>query len=251
MLNVYKLRHNHAKPPKTKRMDLLLPAEKLCTRFKVRIEKTECMERLCVKDVNSKRIIQDLKRDLIEDKEIAEQMFQEIKKSVEPLSPDRKKELEKNIKHLEEKITEQDDKIKDLEAKLAATQTELGKLKNGLQTGQLSFDFEKDLATYIYLEGKKIGSRKIFTTMKKWLEDKKGTQQGDAANKKWDDLKTEFSWSDEHERVFFQLLKYRRKFAHPVRDAAELQIADDFTDEEKRCIKTINEMIERVNELMG
>ena len=87
--------------------------------------------------------------------------------------------------------------------------------------------------------------------MKKWLEDKKGTQQGDAANKKWDDLKMEFSWSDEHEKVFFQLLKYRRKFAHPVRDAAELQIADDFTDEEKRCIKTINEMIERVNELMG
>ena len=69
---------------KTKRMDLLFPAEKLCTRFKVRIKKTECIERLCVEDVNTKKIIQDLKRDLIEDKEIAEQMFQEIKKSVEP-----------------------------------------------------------------------------------------------------------------------------------------------------------------------
>ena len=87
--------------------------------------------------------------------------------------------------------------------------------------------------------------------MKKWLEDKKGTQQGDAANKKWDDLKKEFSWSDEHERMFFKLLKYRRKFAHSVRDAAELQISDGFTDEEKRCIKTTNDMIERVNELMG
>ena len=87
--------------------------------------------------------------------------------------------------------------------------------------------------------------------MKKWLEDKRGTQLGDAANKKWDDLKKDFSWSDEHEKVFFKLLEYRRQFAHPPRvAAAELQIPDDFTDEEKECINTINKMIERVNELM-
>ena len=253
----YQLRHNDVEPSKTKRMDLLLPAEKLCTGFEVHIEKTEHIECLCVEDRISKPI-QDLKRDLIKNKEIAEQIVQEVKKSVEPLNPKRKKELEEKIKDLEEKITKQDDKIKDLETRFAATQivlattqTELDTLKNSLQTGQLSFNFEKDLATYIYPEGKKIGSRKIFTTMKKWLEDKRGTHQGDEANKKWDDLKKEFSWSDEHEKVFFKLLEYRRKFAHPARNAAELQIPDDFTDDEKRCIKTINDMIERVNELMG
>ena len=155
------------------------------------------------------------------------------------------------MKHLKEIITKQSGKIKDIEAKLSVTQRELDKLKNSLQTGQLAFDFEKDLATYIYPEGKKFGSRKIFTTMKKWLEDKRGTQLGYAANKKWDDLKNDFSWSDEHEKVFFKLLKYRRKFAHPVRDANEMQIPDDFTDEEKRCIQMISDMIERVNELMG
>ena len=228
----YQLRHKDVEPPKTKRMNLLLAAEKLCTGFKFHIEKTEHIESLL--SAEDRISIQDLKRHLIEDKEIAEQMFQEIEKSTEPLSPEREKELEEKIKHLEEKTAKQDDKIKDLEAKLAATQTELGKLKNSLQTGQLSFHFEKDLATYIYPERKKIGSRKIFTTMKKWLDDKKGTPEGNAANKKWEDLKKEFEWSDKHEEVFFNLLKYRRKYAHPARDAAELQIPDDFTDEEKQ-----------------
>ena len=232
-------------------MEPLHLAEKLCSALKDRIEKTERIERAYVGDVTSKKNLQDLKSEMIKDREIAENMVQEIKKSNEPLNPKRKKELEDKIKELEEKITEQDDKIKDLETNLSAVQADLDKLKNSLQTGQLSFDFEKDLATYIYPEGKKIGSRQIFSNMKRWLEDKKGTPQGEASNKKWKDLQTEFSWSEKHEQVFFKLLKYRRKFAHPTRDAAELQIPDDFTNEEKMCIRTINNMIERVNELMG
>lgn len=232
-------------------MELLHPAETLCSGIKDRIEKTEHIERAYDGDVISKKKLQDLKSEMIKDREIAEKMVQEIKKLKEPLNPKRKKELEDKIKKLEEKITEQDDKIKDLETKLSTIQAELDELKNSLRTGQLSFDFEKDLATYIYPEGKKIGSRKIFSTMKRWLEDKKGTPQGDASNKKWNDLKTEFSWSEKHEQVFFKLLEYRRKFAHPPRDAAELQIPDDFTNEEKMCIRTLNNMIERVNELIG
>ena len=195
--------------------------------------------------------LQDLERELIQYQEIAKHLVQKIEETVE-LNPERIKELEKEVKHLKEIKTKQSDKIKDIEAKLSVTQRELDKLKNSLQTGQLSFDFERDLAKYVYPEGKKLGSRKIFTTMKKWLEDKRGTQQGDAANKKWDDLKKEFSWSDEHEKVFFKLLECRKEFAHPARDAAEMQIPDDFqfTDEEKRCIKTIDDMIERINQLM-
>ena len=232
-------------------MEVLHLAEKLCSRIKDRIEKTEYVERAYVGDVTSKIKLQDLKSEMIKDREIAENMVQEIKKSNEPLNPKRKKELEDKIKELEEKITEQDDKIKDLETKLSAVQADLDELKNSLRTGQLSFDFEKDLATYIYPEGKKIGSRKIFSAMKSWLKKKKHTSQGQASNKKWNDLKTQFSWSEKHEQVFFKLLEYRREFAHPVRDADEFQIPDDFTNEEKMCIRTINNMIERVNELMG
>ena len=231
-------------------MELLPLAEKLDEGFMTQIKRAKKIKSSCVGhgDPNISEL-QDLERDLIQYQEIAKHLVQKIKEAVE-LSPARIKELEKEVKHLKEIITKQSDKIKDIEAKLSAVQTELGTLKNSLQTGQLSFDFEKDLATYIYPEGKKIGSRKIFTTMKKWLEDKRGTQGGDAANKKWDDLKKEFSWSDEHEKVFFKLLEYRKKFAHPARDGAEMQIPDDFTDEEKRYIQTINDMIERINKLM-
>ena len=228
-------------------MELLPLAEKLDEGFMTQIDRAKKIKSSYVGDPN---IVQDLERELIQHQGIAKNLVQKIKEAVE-LNPARIKELEKEVKHLKEIITKQSDKIKDIEAKLSATQRQLDKLKNSLQTGQLPLDFEKDLATYIYPEGKKFGSRKIFTTMKKWLEDKRGTQLGDAANKKWDDLKKDFSWSDEHEKVFFKLLEYRRQFAHPPRvAAAELQIPDDFTDEEKECINTINKMIERVNELM-
>lgn len=132
------------------------------------------------------------------------------------------------------------------------TKRKLKELETTLHTGQIAFDFEKDLATYIYPHDKKFGSRKIFTNMKKWLEDKKDTVQGREANDKWDSLKDEFSWSDKHERVFFKLLDSRKKSAHPKvdRDAIQSQIPDDFNDEEKKCINDIMNIIEIVNELM-
>ena len=98
------------------------------------------------------------------------------------------------------------------------TKNKLKEIEGALKTGQIVFNFEKDLATYIYPHGKRIGSRKIFTNMKKWLEEKKNTPQGQEANVKWNALKREFSWTSEHERVFFKLLECRIEFAHPSRD---------------------------------
>ena len=65
-------------------------------------------------------------------------------------------------------------------------------------------------------------------------------------------LQSEFSWSSEHERVFFKLLESRKQFAHLVvdRDAVQSQISDDFTDEEKTHVRDIVNIIKRVNELM-
>ena len=132
------------------------------------------------------------------------------------------------------------------------TKNKLKEIESTLHTGQIAFDFEKDLATYIYPHDKKFGSRKIFTNMKKWLEDKKDTVQGREANEKWDALKDEFSWSSEHEQVFFKLLESRKKGAHPDVDhnAILSQIPEDFNDKEKKCIKDIINIIEKVNELM-
>ena len=132
------------------------------------------------------------------------------------------------------------------------TKKKLKEIEDALKTGQIAFNFEKDLATYIYPHDKRIGSNKIFTNMKRWLEEKKDTPQGEEANQKWQALKTEFSWTSEHERVFFKLLESRKEVAHPSfdGDVAQSQIPDDFTDEEKKCVQDLVKMIERVNILM-
>ena len=87
--------------------------------------------------------------------------------------------------------------------------------------------------------------------MKKWLEDKKNTPQGQLANDRWNALQKEFSWSSEHEQVFFKLQACRSLTAHPQvdRDTLQSHIPDVFTDDEKEHIGDIIGMIERVNEL--
>ncbi len=252
---------------------ILVRAKNLLERFSATKEKAEEIERQNFAQVMPK--IRDLKDDLIENQEIARQMIEEINKSAEVI-PKKKRKLEKELREpeedkrkLEEKIRALEEKISKLEQKIASIEKEKKILQEenknlrdkvaehdirfaGLQTGQVAFDFEKDVATYIYPNDKRFGSRQIFTNMKKWLENKKGTPEGNEANKKWNDLQREFSWSVEHEGVFFKLLKYRREFAHPVVDpgAVRSQIPDDSTDQEKKCIKDILAMIKRVNELM-
>ena len=209
--------------------------------------------------------IRDLKNDLIKNKEIAQQMIKEINESVE-LNPEERGKLEEQIRELQEneadnqkriaqlekEILRQDGRIEELSENLAVTRNGLKKMENALKTGQIAFDFEKDLATYIYPHDKKFGTRKIFTHMKRWLEEKKDTLQGREANERWNELQKEFSWTEEYERVFFKLLESRKEFAHPVlgRDEAQSQIPDDYTDDEKRCIEVIVNMVERVNILM-
>ena len=149
---------------------------------------------------------------------------------------------------MEQKIERLEGENKNLRDKVAEHDIRFA----SLETGQIAFDFEKDVAKYIYPDGKKFGSRQIFTNMKKWLEKKKGTPQGDEAKTRWNDLQREFSWSDEHEGVFLKLLKHRRIIAHPVvdREGVQSRFPDDFTDQERQRIQDIIDMTERVNELM-
>ncbi|CAB4026227.1 Hypothetical predicted protein [Paramuricea clavata] len=259
-------------------MDLHCLAKKLLERIMTHIKKTENIEQLNVAG-HAILEVQDLKDDLIGSKEIAEKMIEGINESVElnieEISRIERKvsKAEEEIRSLEEKIRilnedeednqkrvarlegevfGKDGQIAHLNKKVERHEIKLKKIESALYTGQIAFDFEKDLATYVYPHDKKFGSRKIFTNMKKWLEEKKDTLQGSKANEKWNALQSEFLWSSEHERVFFKLLESRKQFAHPIvdRDAVQWQISDDFTDEEKMRVKDIVNIIERVNELM-
>ena len=223
--------------------------------------------------------LDELLLNVTKNKDDTKQMIDDFDKSNE-LNSETKARLEEKLRilkenesHYERRIAElqgmifkQDGRIEKLEenvqgyhtqltltqSKLTATENKLKEIESTLHTGQIAFDFEKDLATYIYPHDKKFGSRKIFTNMKKWLEDKKDTVQGREANEKWDALKDEFSWSSDHERVFFKLLEFRKKGAHPDIDheAIQSRIPQEFNDEEKKCIKDIIRIVERVNELM-
>ncbi len=244
-------------------MDVYCLAKNLYESSSAQIKKVESIER--ENGGQAMPEIRDLKNDLFKNKEIAQQMVKRINESVKLNAEEREKleeqirELQENevynqkrIAQLEKEILRQDGRIEELSENLAVTRNGLKKMENALKTGQIAFDFEKDLATYIYPHDKKFGSRKIFTQMKRWLEEKKDTLQGREANERWDALQKEFSWTEEHERVFFKLLESRKEFAHPVldRDEAQSQIPDDYTDDEKRCIEVIVNMVERVNILM-
>ena len=272
-------------------MDVFCLAKKLYESILVLIKKAENIERRNggqampdIRDIKNdlikdKEIAQQMIKEIKESVELNPGERRKLEEQIRELQ-ENEADNQKRIARLEKEILRQDGRIDELsenldgfrvqlaatETKLVETQNELSdtrnlnemtvselkRMENALKTGQVAFDFEKDLATYIYPHDKKFGTRKIFTQMKRWLKEKKETIQGREANERWNALQEEFSWTEEHERVFFKLLESRKEFAHPVldRNEAQSQIPDDYTDDEKRCIEVIVNMVERVNILM-
>ena len=200
---------------------------------------------------------QKIEDELTKDKEILQNLGK-VCESVK-INGQEKLQLEEEIRNLKRKVAEleedvrrKDEEIKRLNIEVERHENKFKEMENSLRTGQIAFQFEKDLAKYIYPHDKKFSSRKIFTNMKTWLEEKKDTQQVREANRRWKELQDEFSWSSEHEEVFFKLLEFRREFAHPALDQniAQFSIPNCFTDKEKKCIEVINKLIERVSELL-
>ena len=190
---------------------------------------------------NQKRIAQ-LEKEIFEQDERIEELTKNLNGFKFELT-----ETRNNLEITRNQLPDTINKLTRTENDHEKTKNQLKEIEDALKTGQIAFDFEKDLATYIYPPDKKIGSRRIFTNMKKWLEEKKDTTQGQEANEKWNALKKEFLWTSEHERVFFKLLESRIVHAHPTHES---QMPDCYTDEEKKCINVIINMIERVNILM-
>ena len=129
-------------------------------------------------------ISQKIKDGLANSKEIVNEISRKLYKSDE-LNGKEKCELEEEIGKLSEKIKElenellrKEKQITELNKKVERHETKLKEMESALQTGQIAFQFEKDLAKYIYPHDKKFSSRKIFTNMKKWLEERKTQNKG-------------------------------------------------------------------------
>ena len=141
--------------------------------------------------------------------------------------------------------------VQGLETKMAGIQTELMDMKTALHTGQTAYNFEEDLATYIYPARTPRTHDKVFTTLMQWLRENRDTRQGRGANRKWAQLQSEcgFQWSTRHKDVFFKMIKSRINPAHPEVDY-ELPIPGNFTGRERRCLEDIRRMTIRLNELV-
>ncbi len=155
---------------------------------------------------------------------------------------------ETNISERIERLEQSKQEFKTEMAGMQNQINELMKMKTALHTGQTAYNFEKDLATYIYPPGTPITHGRIFTTLMNWLQEKRDTPEGREENKKWDKLQSEcgFQWSRRHRGVFHEMIKCRNNPAHPDVDY-ELPIPEKFSGIEKKCLEDIRKMTIRLN----
>ena len=161
---------------------------------------------------------------------------------------EKEKGYQQQLVLLEKKIAKLMEDNESFKAQLTATQTELTKFKSALHARQFAYDFENDLAKYIYPATEKYGSRQIFTKMRQWVNKEEDTPERREAKAKWDDLKRDCSWSDEYNEVFDELVKSGNTIAHPEVDSTTAVTSR--SDLEKRCIEAMKRLSDKVNELM-
>ena len=160
---------------------------------------------------------------------------------------EREANISDQFTRLESYMEEMRIQLNHMQNKLELTQsqqsTELMKMKSDLHTGQTAYNFEYDLACYIYPPGKfSTYDRRIFSNLMKWLRENRDTHEGEEANKRWNDLVDEFGWTDQHKPVFFKMLEYRKDAAHPPLINLGLPISDRFNDHEKKMVEDIRQM---------
>ena len=239
-------------------MDIHGSATKIYKRLESHIKQVQNIQQRC--NGETKVSLQALLCELTESKNETEEMIsqmnsekfssEERRKLLEKIKflEDREKNYEKQLNQLEKKIAELMTDNKNFETQLAATQSEVTKLKSALHTRQMAYDFENDLAKYIYPATKIYGSRKIFTKMREWLKEEEDTPERREAKAKWEDLKRDCSWLDDYNEVFDDLVKSGIKIAHPKVDSTTALTSR--TELEKRCIEAMIGMTDKVNELM-
>ena len=239
-------------------MDIHGSATKIYKRLESHIKQVQNIQQRC--NGETKVSLQALLCELTESKNKTEEMISQMNSEKFSLE-ERRKMLEK-IKFLEDKVKNYEDQLDQLEKKiaqlmtdnknfetqLAATQSEVTKLKSALHARQFAYDFENDLAKYIYPATKIYGSRQIFTKMRQWVNKKDDNPERREAKAKWEDLKRDCSWSDEYNEVFGELVKSGIKIAHPEVDSTTALTSR--TELEKRCIEAMIRMTDKVNELM-
>lgn len=184
-----------------------------------------------------------IKKSLKGTKRKVDEMKTEVKRSETDVS-NRFACLEKEMRAMQNQL----DKTQSDLTETRTGQSKLMKMNIALHTGQTAYNFEKDLATYIYPRGTPITFGQIFTNLMKWLETPEGRKS--VGKQKWDAFSRQFNWSNKHKRVFFKMLECRRKPAHPDELDFTLPIPDNFTEDDKKYVEDIREMTVELKELL-
>lgn len=154
-------------------------------------------------------------------------------------------EMKSEVVQFENEVNEDRNRITRLEAWLINLQREVDSLKTknkNLNIAQITNNFEFDLAAHIYPPDTKVTFSPIFPNLLLWLEENKEKPEGVEGNRKWHAFVKRFNWSEEHEKVFYKMIKFTKEINHE-----NVDFHTRFTNKEKLYVDDICEMSKRLN----
>ena len=159
----------------------------------------------------------------IKHKKMAKEMEDELDKS--------EKIWDENLKRL--------DRLEKIVWNLQPKVDELMKKNGNLEIARITNNFGYGLAAHIYPPRTKVMFGPIFANLMLWLDESKDTPEGREGNRKWRELKTEFIWLDEHEKVFYKMFTFSKTVDHQ-----KVDFQSTLTDREKRYVDVFRRMSE-------
>ena len=158
--------------------------------------------------------------------------------------------LPDTVEDADQKIAELKLKIKDLECQVEVLERE----KRTLELGQVTWLFEKYVATFVLPETVKVGLLGCFKQMEKWLKNHGSTQEGQERQIIWDYLQENSNvvWCDDHVDAIKDLKEVRNPLAHPKKvnlTQARQEVTITIPSREGPCLDIIN-IVEKLSSLM-
>jgi TolA-binding protein len=152
--------------------------------------------------------ISDLEREMSEIRDWFQTQLADIQTEAQIRHNDTEQQLDDM--HIQAAHTQ--NQLNDTQNQLTETKDELQEMKSCLHTGQTAYNFEEDLARYIYPPGTPVTYDQKLTTVINWLKENRNTPEGREANRKWEKLKNECGWfGDRQQRdVLLEMRKCRR-----------------------------------------
>ncbi len=154
--------------------------------------------------------------------------------------------LDRLINEILESNSELKKDAKKLEKRVEGLECKVDKLmimKSNLETWHTACDFENLLAKHIYPQDAPVTFGPIFANLMLWLHENKNTSEGQEASKKWDEFKRQVSWSDEHEKVFYEMLKCKMAIRYQGVD-----FRANFSDADMQYLEEIRQMCKQLEQ---